>query len=161
MKPGKVIDIETKEVIGEHQGVYYYTIGQRKGFAIGGNRGPYFCVGKDVYKNELYLATKDDHKWLYSTSCLVTGVNFMVRPDVDSFDCNAKFRYRQADNAVHVDIIDATTVMVNFKEPLKAVTVGQQAVLYLDDVCLGGGVIDKVYQDGVDKDDILKEYLNA
>lgn len=161
MKTGKIIDIETKEVIGEHQGVYYYTIGQRKGFAIGGNRGPYFCVGKDVYKNELYLATKDDHKWLYSNSCLVTGVNFMVCPEAKKFDCHAKFRYRQADNDVTVEIIDDTTVMVYFKEALKAVTVGQQAVFYLDDVCLGGGVIDKVYQDGVDKNDILKEYLNA
>ena len=160
MKPGKIIDIETKEVIGEHQGVYYYTIGQRKGFRVGGNRGPYFCVGKDVYKNELYLATQDDKKWLYSDSCLVTGVNFIYRPKTNSLDCAAKFRYRQADNPVHIDIIDDETIKVTYKEPIKAVTVGQQAVFYLDDVCLGGGVIDKVYQNGIDKEDILKDYLN-
>ena len=160
MKEGNIIDIETKEIIGKHQGVYYYTIGQRKGFAIGGNRGPYFCVGKDVYKNELYLATIDDHKWLYSDSCLVTGVNFIYRPHVDHLACQAKFRYRQADNNVTIDIIDELTVKVTYDKPIKAVTVGQQAVFYFHDICLGGGVIDKVYENGVDKNEVLKEYLN-
>ncbi len=160
MKEGPIIDIETKEVVGTHQGVYYYTIGQRKGFAIGGNRGPYFCVGKDVFKNELYLATKDDHKWLYSDSCLVTGVNFIYRPKTDNLACQAKFRYRQADNDVVIEIIDDTTVKVTYDQPIKAVTVGQQAVFYFNDICLGGGVISEVYQNGVNKDKILKEYLN-
>lgn len=160
MKEGNIVDIETKEIIGKHQGVYYYTIGQRKGFNVGGNRGPYFCVGKDVIKNELYLATKDDHNWLYSDSCLVTGVNFIYRPKVDEFRAQAKFRYRQADNKVTVKIIDETTVLITYDEPIKAVTQGQQAVMYIDDVMLGGGVIDKVYLNGKDKEELLKEYLD-
>lgn len=159
MKEGNIIDIETKEVIGRHDGVYYYTIGQRKGFKVGGSRGPYFCVGKDVYKNELYLATKNDHEWLYSDSCHVKDFNFMFRPETDVFKATAKFRYRQCDNNVTVRIIDDTNIMIEFDEHIKAVTKGQQAVVYLGDVMIGGGVIDEVYLNGKEKDEILKEYL--
>ena len=111
MKEGNIIDIETKEVIGRHDGVYYYTIGQRKGFKVGGSRGPYFCVGKNVYKNELYLATKNDHEWLYSDSCHVKDFNFMFRPETGVFKATAKFRYRQCDNNVTVRIIDDTNII--------------------------------------------------
>ena len=160
MKKGKIIDIETKEVIGEHEGVYYYTIGQRKGFGIGGNKGPYFCVGKDVYKNELYLASKDDVKWLNATSCLLTGFNLLADVDQDKeLLCNAKFRYRQKDNPVKARFLDNDEVYLEFREPVKAVTEGQQGVLYLDDVMIGGGVIDKTYYEGADKKEILKSYL--
>ena len=159
MKEGNIIDIETKEVIGRHDGVYYYTIGQRKGFKVGGSRGPYFCVGKNVYKNELYLATKNDHEWLYSDSCHVKDFNFMFRPETGVFKATAKFRYRQCDNNVTVRIIDDTNIMIEFDEHIKAVTKGQQAVVYMGDVMIGGGVIDEVYLNGKEKDVILKEYL--
>lgn len=159
MKEGNIIDIETKEVIGRHDGVYYYTIGQRKGFKVGGSRGPYFCVGKNVYKNELYLATKNDHEWLYSDSCHVKDFNFMFRPETGVFKAIAKFRYRQCDNNVTVRIIDDTNIMIEFDEHIKAVTKGQQAVVYMGDVMIGGGVIDEVYLNGKEKDEILKEYL--
>lgn len=159
MKEGNIIDIETKEVIGRHDGVYYYTIGQRKGFKVGGSRGPYFCVSKNVYKNELYLATKNDHEWLYSDSCHVKDFNFMFRPETGVFKATAKFRYRQCDNNVTVRIIDDTNIMIEFDEHIKAVTKGQQAVVYMGDVMIGGGVIDEVYLNGKEKDEILKEYL--
>ena len=159
MKEGNISDIETKEVIGRHDGVYYYTIGQRKGFKVGGSRGPYFCVGKNVYKNELYLATKNDHEWLYSDSCHVKDFNFMFRPETGVFKATAKFRYRQCDNNVTVRIIDNTNIMIEFDEHIKAVTKGQQAVVYMGDVMIGGGVIDEVYLNGKEKDEILKEYL--
>ena len=159
MKEGNIIDIETKEVIGRHDGVYYYTIGQRKGFKVGGSRGPYFCVGKNVYKNELYLATKNDHEWLYSVSCHVKDFNFMFIPETGVFKATAKFRYRQCDNNVTVRIIDDTNIMIEFDEHIKAVTKGQQAVVYMGDVMIGGGVIDEVYLNGKEKDEILKEYL--
>lgn len=160
MKRGPIIDIETKEVIGEHDGVYYYTIGQRKGFKVGGNRGPYFCIGKDVFKNELYLAAGNDRKWLYSDSCLLTDFNLLVDIADDEIDCSAKFRYRQKDNPVLAKFLGNGQVLLKFKEPLKAVTKGQQGVLYSGDTMIGGGVIEKVYQDGTDKDEILKAYLN-
>lgn len=160
MKEGKIIDIETREVIGNHQGVYYYTIGQRKGFGVGGNHGPYFCVGKDVFKNELYLASQDDKTWLYSDACLVNGFNFLHRLDSDEFDCVAKFRYRQKDIPVHVKFIDKETCYITSYGLMKATTVGQQAVLYLNDICIGGGVIDKTFLEGKDKDELLKESLD-
>ena len=159
MKEGDIIDIDTKEVIGIHMGVYYYTIGQRKGFAVGGNKGPYFCVGKDVIKNELYLASSQDDHWLYSDSCLVTGFNKLYDLSKNEFNCTAKFRYRQKDVPVKVKFLSDDSLLVSY-EPIKATTPGQQCVLYLDDVLVGGGVIDKVYQDGKDKDLILKEWLN-
>ena len=160
MKKGKIIDIETKEVVGEHDGVFYYTIGQRKGFRVGGNRGPYFCVGKDVYRNELYLASQNDHEWLYADSCLLVGFNRLIEIPSAEFDCQAKFRYRQNDNPVRAKFLEDNQVLLKFSEPLKAVTKGQQGVLYIDDVMIGGGVIEEVYLNGRDKDDILKTYLD-
>ncbi len=159
MKSGKIIDIETKEVIGIHQGVYYYTIGQRKGFAVGGNRGPYYCVGKDVYKNELYLACAADDKWLYSDSCLLSGMNYLCDLDMSEFRCKCKFRYRQKDQEVLFRKLDDNHALLRY-DHIKSVTPGQQAVLYLDDVLIGGGVIEKIYQDGKDKQEILKEWLS-
>ena len=158
MKEGNIIDIDTKEVIGRHQGVYYYTVGQRKGFAVGGDRGPYFCVGKDVVKNELYVASIKDEHWLYSDSCVITGLNIIAELTSDSFDCTCKFRYRQEDQKVHVHIIDKDKAYLTY-DHIKAVTLGQQAVLYQGDILLGGGVIDHVYQDGQDKDAKLKKWL--
>ena len=158
MKEGNIIDIDTKEVIGRHQGVYYYTVGQRKGFAVGGDRGPYFCVGKDVVKNELYVASIKDEHWLYSDSCVITGLNIIAELTSDSFDCTCKFRYRQEDQKVHVHIIDKDKAYLTY-DHIKAVTLGQQAVLYQGDILLGGGVIDHVYQDAQDKDAKLKKWL--
>ena len=159
MKEGNIIDIGTKEIIGRHMGVYYYTIGQRKGFAVGGNKGPYFCVGKDVEKNELYLASIQDDRWLYSDACLVTGFNHLYNLNKAEFECTAKFRYRQKDQPVHVKVLDETSMLLSY-EMLKSTTPGQQAVLYLNDILLGGGVIDKVYDHGQDKETLLKEWLN-
>lgn len=73
---GDIVDIETLEVVGRHGGVLYYTIGQRKGLGIGGNRGPWFVVGKDVQKNILYVTNGSESDWLYSDSCIVSGVNW-------------------------------------------------------------------------------------
>ena len=76
-KPGIVIDIETNKKIGEHIGLMYYTIGQRKGLNIGGNSDKMFVVGKDLNKNILYVAFGDDNKYLYSYSALITNINFL------------------------------------------------------------------------------------
>ena len=70
-KTGQIIDVSSKQVLGDHEGVLYYTIGQRKGLRIGGNRGPWFVVGKDVVKNELYVSNVDENGWLYSDSALL------------------------------------------------------------------------------------------
>lgn len=148
-KDGDIVDIETLEVVGRHAGVLYYTIGQRKGLGIGGNKGPWFVVGKDVKKNILYVTNGSESEWLFSDSCIVSGVNWLdrTRPEGD-YKCTAKFRYRQKDNDVTIRFIDETTVFVRYPQLVSSVTSGQEAVFYQDEVCLGGGVIEDVFKDG-------------
>lgn len=148
-KAGIIVDINTLEQVGNHEGVLYYTIGQRRGMGIGGDHGPYFVVGKDVEKNILYVANGDENDWLLSDSCLVSGVNWFseLKPQGE-ITCTAKFRYRQKDNDVKIRFIDETTVFVTCDPSVKAITCGQEAVFYSGDVCLGGGVIDEVFYQG-------------
>lgn len=159
-KNGKIIDIDSLEVVGEHIGVLYYTIGQRKGLGIGGSRGPWFVVGKDVEKNELYVCNGDENDWLYSTSCIVSGVNWFSSTMETHFDCTAKFRYRQKDNEVSLTLLDNHMVRVDFKTPISSVTCGQEAVFYDHEVCLGGGVIEKVFKEGVDLQERIQSYIH-
>ena len=156
MKEGKIIDIDTLEVIGTHNGVYYYTTGQRKGFGVGGNRGPYFCCGKNVKYNYLYLTSVRNEEYLYSNSAYITGINWISKLDNDEADIQCKFRYRQNDNEVHIKIISDTVAILTYPQKIKAVTVGQEAVFYLDGKMLGGGVIDKTFIDGKD----MSQYLD-
>ncbi|MEG0453244.1 MAG: aminomethyltransferase beta-barrel domain-containing protein, partial [Coprobacillus sp.] len=130
------------------QGIMYYTIGQRKGLNIGGPGDAWFVVGKEYDDNILYVCQGDQNDWLMSEGALISDVNWIpsLKPK-ESMDCQAKFRYRQKDNDVAIRFIDDTTLFVNFKQPIKAVTPGQAAVFYDGDICLGGGTIEKVYKD--------------
>ena len=151
-KPGKMVDIVSKEVIGEHQGIMYYTIGQRKGLNIGGAKLPWFVCGKDYDENVLYIAQGDESEWLHSDGALISDMNWILNGLDEQFHCTAKFRYRQKDNPVTVKKIDDNHVYVTFDYPVKAVTPGQAAVFYDGEVCLGGGTIDKVYKNGKELD---------
>ena len=148
MKPGKIINVITKEVVGRHTGVMYYTIGQRKGLDIGGI-GPFFVVGKNVEKNELYVVDSEYQDLLYSDSCIVTGVNVLADRELP-MDCTAKFRYRQADNDVHISWLDETTLKVDFPQKIRSITPGQEAVFYDGDVMIAGGKIEQIFKDGED-----------
>lgn len=159
MKKGKIIDIDTLEVVGEHEGVYYYTIGQRKGFGVGGNKGPYYCVGKDVKKNILYLTSVDNEEYLDSDSCLIEGINW-IEDIPDEMDIEAKFRYRQQDNKVHIKKISETSAILTYPQKIKAVTPGQQAVFYKDGMLLGGGVIEDTYINGLSVAKMLNDRVN-
>lgn len=152
-KSGKMVDIETGNVIGEHIGIMYYTIGQRKGLGIGGPGDAWFVVGKDYEKNVLYICQGDQNDWLLSDGALITDVNWIPtnKPE-ETIEVNAKFRYRQKDNPIKLKFIDENTVLLEFINPVKAVTPGQAAVFYDGDVCLGGGTIEKVYKDGKELD---------
>ena len=156
MKEGKIIDIDTLEVIGTHNGVYYYTIGQRKGFGVGGNKGPYFCCGKNVKENLLYLTSIKNEHYLYSNSAYITGINWINDLPANNIEIGCKFRYRQADNKVFINKISDNEAILTYPDKIKAVTPGQEAVFYLNDEMLGGGTIDKVFIDGVD----MNEYLD-
>ena len=148
-KPGKMVDIQTGKVIGDHIGIMYYTIGQRKGLGIGGSGDAWFVVGKNYDQNILYICQGDQNDWLMSTGALITDVNWIpsIKPQ-EAIKCNTKFRYRQKDNPVTLTFIDENTVKLEFDQPVKSVTPGQAAVFYDGDVCLGGGTIEKVYKDG-------------
>ena len=140
-KPGEVIDIETNQRVGEHIGLMYYTIGQRKGLNIGGNTNKMFVVGKNLDKNILYICFGDDNKYLLSNSCLIDTVNFNC--DLRPTECTAKFRYRQKDNKVSLEYLDNGEIVVHYDD-VKAVTPGQACVFYQGEICLGGGIIKEV-----------------
>ncbi|MBP3461460.1 MAG: tRNA 2-thiouridine(34) synthase MnmA [Bacilli bacterium] len=140
--PGDIVNIETNEKIGKHIGLMYYTIGQRKGLNIGGNSSRIFVVGKNLKENILYIAFGDENEYLYSDSCIIDNVNFIsdLRPE----KCSAKFRYRQKDNDVILEYLDNGEILVKYPQKIKSVTPGQACVLYLDEECLGGGIIKEV-----------------
>ena len=140
--PGDVVDIATDKKVGEHIGLMYYTIGQRKGLDIGGNKDKMFVVGKDLTKNILYVSF-GDNEYLYSDSCLIDTVNFNC--DLRPTKCSAKFRYRQDDIDVNLTYLDDGNILVKYYH-VKAVTPGQACVLYKDDICLGGGIIKEIYK---------------
>ncbi|GAA6238356.1 MAG: tRNA 2-thiouridine(34) synthase MnmA [Spiroplasma phoeniceum] len=144
---GNIVDIETKEVVGHHNGVMYYTIGQRCGLNLGGMSEPYFVAGKNVENNILYVAKSSEEKWLYSTSSIITDVNWINTLHEKEFNCTAKFRYRQKDIPVKVTVLSDNKCLVQFATKVKAITPGQAAVFYDNEVCLGGGVINDVYLD--------------
>lgn len=145
-QPGNIVDIDTGEVIAQHIGVLYYTIGQRKGLNIDHVKGPWFVVGKDVEKNILFVCHSDHREWLYSDSCLVNDINWLL-PDLKEIPkkCTCKFRYRQADQDVELEIIDEKTVKVIYPQKIASVTCGQEAVFYDGLKCIGGGTIDQVF----------------
>jgi len=133
-------------VLGEHEGVMYFTLGQRGGLGIGGRRDsggePWYVVGKDVASNVLYAAQGNATSWLASTRLCASGLSWVSgSAPAMTFACTAKTRYRQADQACTVEICENDCI-VEFDAPQRAVTPGQSVVFYRDEECLGGGVID-------------------
>lgn len=142
---GFVIDVETSKIIGEHNGLNRYTIGQRKGLGIGGTKDRMFVVGKDTKKNILYIALGDTNDYLISDSCIVTSVNWLSDIKIDK--CTSKFRYRQEETEVEIEWLNDTEVLVKYPQGVKSVTPGQACVFYNEDECLGGGIIKEVRKD--------------
>lgn len=150
-KPGKIMTLDGREV-GKHDGLMYYTIGQRRGLGIGGrsdsNGERWFVLKKDLKNNILYVSQGEGEE-LFSSGMISEKFNWIPeKPKENEFDCFAKFRYRQPDQKVHVKIVDEH-IEVSFYDKQRAVTPGQFVVLYKDDefgnsLCLGGAVIDKV-----------------
>ena len=136
------------EIIGQHQGSMFYTLGQREGLGIGGvqNRpdAPWYVVAKDVINNVLTVVQGNEHPLLF-TSMLSAGQLHWIngRPDQASFRCTAKTRYRQIDQSCQVTLTQNNTCQVHFADAQRSVTPGQSVVFYADDTCLGGGIITK------------------
>lgn len=144
-KKGKIMTYDGK-VLGEHLGLMYYTIGQRRGLNIGGQKGDdgtrWFVIEKDLKNNILYVAHGEEDR-LYSKGLLMNSCNFIpFPPEQKSFECTAKFRYRQPEQRCTVNITE-NGPRVDFGEKQRAITEGQFAVFYSGDKCIGGGVIEK------------------
>lgn len=156
---GNIVDIDSKQIVGTHQGVMYYTLGQRHGLNISEHVGPWFVVAKDSSTNTVYVGKEQTHPWLYSTSAIINRINwFGAKEDVE---CMGKFRYRQKDNEVSIKWLNDDQLLVTMHQPIGAVTPGQEAVFYQGDVVLGGGRIDQIFREGISLQDRLLEELNA
>jgi tRNA-uridine 2-sulfurtransferase len=146
-EPGPVETAEG-ECIGEHQGLAYYTIGQRQGLGIGGIRGgreaPWFVAAKDIERNRLILVQDTDHVLLMSRGLTAGAPHWIVgeAPAAPPFRCLARLRHRQPLQACEVVEIGVSHCRVRFSEAQRAVTPGQSIVFYRDDECLGGAIID-------------------
>ncbi len=144
---GDICTLDGK-VVGQHEGLMYYTIGQRRGLNIGGkvdgNGERWFVLKKDLEKNILYVSQGECEE-LFSNGLYADTFNWIpCKPEEKEFDCYAKFRYRQPDQKVHVTVLDDTHIKVDFDEKQRAITEGQFVVLYTDDgTCLGGGIINE------------------
>lgn len=135
------------EIVGRHDGLMYYTLGQRRGLGIGG-RGDgrsFFVVDKDLANNRLIVAQGEDHPFLFSRGCVCSQATFILDevPENVPVSLACRFRYRQGDQKVTVRRQgDEMEIIADVKQ--RALTPGQSAVLYDGDVCLGGGIIDTV-----------------
>ena len=141
-------------MIGEHQGLMYHTLGQRKGLRIGGlkdgDENPWYVVDKDVERNVLVVAQGHNHPRLYSDGLIAKQLHWVDRKErTKPFDCIVKTRYRQQDIPCHVEPLDNDTIKVTFTSPQAAVTPGQSAVFYLGEECLGGGIIEQRFSGSV------------
>lgn len=141
-------DIETPEgeVIGRHHGLAFYTLGQRQGLGIGGLRGhegaTWYVAAKDPARNVLIAVPTHDHPLLFAVGLDAEQLSWTAgHPPGTEFDCTAKTRYRQPDQACRVRITSPDRAEVVFEVPQRAVTPGQSIVFYSDDICLGGGII--------------------
>lgn len=152
-KPGDIVDEKTGKVVGKHNGISKYTIGQRKGLGIGGGHGIdgecWFVVRKDIKSNTIFVTQGNDDV-LFARALKSYKFNWIPeKSGTNEFECLAKTRYRQADQESKVKILEDDSVLVEFKEKQRAVTLGQFVVLYQKSKdgyarCLGGGQIDEV-----------------
>ena len=139
-KPGKILDTEGREV-GEHQGLPFYTIGQREGLEIGGLQTPYYVVAKNADRNEL-IVSSNFHEALYRSELTATEMNWLVDHSSDTFNCQARIRYRQPLESCRVEALNDGRLQVKFDKPQRAVTPGQFIVFYNGEVVIGGAVIE-------------------
>jgi len=151
-KPGPMKTADG-EIVGEHVGLSFYTLGQRKGIGLGGikshqnadgNSDPWYVARKDVENNTLYIVQGHQHPWLLSPTLTASQVSWISGQAPQTAVLSAKTRYRQADVNCTFSATDNERFSLHFDTPQWAVTPGQSAVLYQGDVCLGGGIIESI-----------------
>ena len=148
-QPGPIKTPDEK-IIGEHVGLSFYTLGQRKGIGIGGvkehtrengSHDAWYVARKDVVANTLYVVQGHDHPWLLSSALIADQISWVAGSAPSQANVSAKTRYRQNDMACEFATMNSDHFQLAFTQPQWAVTPGQSAVLYDGDVCLGGGII--------------------
>jgi tRNA-specific 2-thiouridylase len=144
--PGEIRTPEG-QLLGEHGGLSYYTLGQRQGLGIGGVQGradaPWYVLHKDLPNNVLYVGQGHDHPWLFALRLRATQLSWVSGvPPAPGARLTTKVRYRQADQYCMVAACGGDELLLEFEQPQRAVTAGQSVVLYDGENCLGGGVID-------------------
>ncbi len=146
-QPG-TIETDDGRAIGQHQGLMYYTLGQREGIGIGGQKdaaeAPWYVVKKDVARNVLVIGQGHEHPLMMSRYLRTRNVDWVTGEPALPLHCTAKTRYRQPDQTCTVTR-DADGYVVHFAQAQRAVTPGQSVVFYVGDVCLGGGVIEETW----------------
>jgi len=137
-KPGAIIEKETGKVLGHHDGAIFYTLGQRHGLDVGGGL-PYYVVGKDMEKNEVYVTTDLNDMALWRQEIRLTGVHW-ISAQPHTGNCEVRIRHRAPLVRAELKIEEGEAIL-RLSEPQRAVTAGQSAVLYNEDICLGGGIV--------------------
>ncbi len=145
-KPGHMVD-EHGHIIGQHDGLMFYTIGQRNGLGLGGIAGykesPWYVLEKDIKTNQLILGQDNQHPKLFSSELICTNIHWSHHAPKLPYKCFAKTRYRQQDCVCKVETFSETEFKVIFEEKQRAITPGQSIVFYLNEQCLGGAIITK------------------
>jgi tRNA-specific 2-thiouridylase len=151
-QPGEIQTLEGR-TIGQHDGLMFHTIGQRKGLKIGGLKEdssgqPWYVVDKDLQRNVLLVAQGTEHPALYKQALSAIDLHWVSGQAPGSpYHCSAKVRYRQNDQPCTITTIENGIAIVLFEQPQRAVTPGQSIVFYNQDECLGGGIIDQIGND--------------
>lgn len=139
-EPGDIVDVDSKKVVGQHEGALYYTIGQRHGLSVGGGM-PYYVVGKDMAKNQVYVTTDLDNENLWQSTFTITNAHWIsgVAPGAeDQISVRTRHRAPLVDCTIEPDGENFT---VKLKDEIRALTPGQSAVFYSGEICIGGGII--------------------
>ena len=143
-KQGDILD-EHGKVIGQHEGCWYYTIGQRQGLGIGGvsehRELPWYVARKDIEHNTLTVVQSNDHPLLFSESLLADNLHWIAHAPEDGEQLDCKIRYRQPDQRCTLKYSGERQAQVCFDQPQRSVTPGQAVVFYRGRECLGGGII--------------------
>lgn len=143
-QPGKIKTLDG-ETIGQHDGLMFYTIGQRQGLQIGGKKGkaeaPWYVAQKDI-TNNILTVVQGEHPALYKQSLTTSAIHWINDTPNLPLTVTAKTRYRQPDQACRIEQTNENSFCINFEQPQRAVTPGQSIVFYDGDICLGGGIIE-------------------
>ncbi|MEC7278143.1 MAG: tRNA 2-thiouridine(34) synthase MnmA [Bdellovibrionota bacterium] len=167
IKPGQFQTLDGT-VVGQHDGMAYYTIGQRKGLGLGGQGEPWFVVDKNVEQNVVVVERGEEHPALYASELWANELSFVEKDFLSKlksslpFECTAKIRYRQKDQRCKIVSVEEDRLHVVFDEPQRGIALRQSIVLYQQlgehSVCLGGGMIQKrgasLYEDGLNLNEV-------